>query len=144
MTLLTGYHYTTETNWKTIQKTGLLPRIVSDDKLKTLRELVPNWDGLGIWVWKDLLEPVAHAGSILFQVATKRDPHIALLRVHFDPSTRLCDDHDNTVLLRHHGSLQAWVYHTKEPAWMVVKPIPKEQITVLDVYDVVTLLQRRE
>lgn len=140
--LLLGYHYTSYSNWKYIQEIGLLPTPVSDEKLRVIRKYpLPAWNGTGVWVWPDRLGPNAHAGSILFQVATKATPRVVLLQLKYDVKDLLRDEEGAIVALHHDGSLGNWAYHDKELAFLVIVPIPANNIELVESYDVVKALQ---
>ncbi len=128
----TGYHYTSYANWLKIQKTGLTPTPMSQDKIDVIQDLAEyGWDGKAIWVWAGRLTDEEHAGSLLYQVAKRGTVDVVMLRVRYPLRDRLQPDPltGGTMLrLKHNGHMDRWVYHHETPSWLVVQPIPPHRI----------------
>jgi len=132
-----GYHYTSEENWKKIQKEGLLPRKI--DRPEWLY-LLGVTSVTGVWVWQNKLEGLSHAGTVIYQMATKATTRVVMLKVEYN-----VDDvfkiHDKEVNLKHKGEIQKLIYHYDEEAFVVKQIIPPENIELLQVFDLVDALK---
>lgn len=138
---LRGYHYTPERTWLKIMSEGLVPQPVVKQEIL---EKLPG--AKGTWVWQTPLSPVSHAGTVLFQAATKASPRIALLEVTYTMAdVALAADEDRSGFLsnKHRGALGAWVYHVDEPGYLLVRHVPIERIRLIAVYDIVEALAHR-
>lgn len=134
-----GYHYTSWTNWEKIKKEGLIPYPMTNHEVT---RVVGN--GLkGIWIWQERLDPLAHAGAILHQLAMKADPKVVRLSVRFDWWTDTLFEGPLMVSVGHDGTIEKFQYHWngKHKAVIVTKPIPPERIELAGIYNVVERLQ---
>ncbi len=142
----TGYHYTSRSNWERIRLTGLVPTLLSQDKIDALKPLVPeDWDGKAVWSWLERLTPVEHMGSLIYQLAKRRETQIVWLRLQYQFKDRLGprpdDQGSNRIQLRHNGKIDEYRYHCGTRSCLVVKVVPPRNIELLKVYDLVDLLR---
>src|SRR4051794_690899 len=129
------YHYTTYSNWLTIQSLGLHPYFI--DRAETKPFFPGGFNG--IWLWERDPTGLAHAGAILYQMATKNQTKIVKLRCRVEPqSLLLC--HGNRMRLLHEGTIGSLRYHEDAPAVVCVDIIPPKHIKLIGKYDVVKLL----
>lgn len=132
---MTGYHYTSLTNYWHILNEGLVPYNIKKDDLK-----IHFPDGInGIWLWKDNLHGDEQLGSILWQLMTKSDTRVVKLQVYYDESNLLKRE-EFPVEILHDGKLGSWSYHSKVPAIILTKPIETKFIFRMATYDLVNLL----
>lgn len=137
-----GYHYTTAKAFRKIRKEGLKPARPTEDKIQILAPLAaPDWNQKGIWVWRERLSPVEHAGSVLFAACTHGDPEVVVLRVQFDFADILRTSDGSEIGLRHVGKLGVWRYHRDTRAWLLTQPVPPEHIEMVTRFDIVTALR---
>jgi hypothetical protein len=134
---LTGWHYTTMTNWKKIQEDGgLTPYLIEKPELKQFFPLVPI---NGVWVWARPLTGLSHAGSVIFQ-AQKGDCEVVKLMVEY-PKDKILKVDGMYLKLMHVGTIGELKYHDgKEEAIICTEKIPLSQITLTETYDIVKLL----
>jgi hypothetical protein len=133
---MVGYHYTSLENYRQIQKHGLEPYKIRKPELEPY-----NWTGTvkGVWVWQQDLTDVSEAGTVIFQATSKNTTEVVKLRVEFDGSDRLRGG-ESALTALHKGSLgDDVVYHTHEPAWIVLKKIPSKNITLVKTFDLLKL-----
>lgn len=139
-----GYHYTSWSNWLKIRGTGLVPTLMSPDKIEAVEDLADElWDHKAIWVWVDKLTTIEHVGSLLYQLAKRGEPKLVTLQVRFPTSHRLQPREElggQTLQLRHKGSIDRWKYHHDTRSCLVVHPIPPSQIKLLRTVDLLKLL----
>jgi len=127
-----GWHYTSLANWGRIQREGLTPYKITKP---TLGHWYPDATVEGVWVWKEQQTGVAHAGSVLWQVATKGVSHVVLLKVVYDPKHIIGPGGDR-LLLHHSGTIGEFPYHDgTQDAYIVGAAIPPRHIKLVDVFD---------
>lgn len=134
---LRGYHYTPECTWLKIMSEGLIPQPVVKQEIL---EKLPG--AKGTWVWQAPLSPVSHAGTVLFQAATKASPRIALLEVTYTAADIAIAKEGELGFLhnKHRGAIGAWVYHVDEPGHLLLGHIPVGRIRLIAIYDIVEAL----
>jgi hypothetical protein len=138
--MLTGYHYTSLANWTGIQADRMIAPYPID-KPEFRQAGISNVKGM--WIWQRKQGGREHAGSLLWQLATKGDPCVVLLQVEFSESAVL-NPLASPIALTHTGSIGKWVYHEAgwlTEAWICTKPIPLENIQLLRVFNMVEMLQ---
>lgn len=129
-----GYHYTTKTNWEKIKKEGLKRYLINK---RELTEFYP--DGIkGIWCWKNKLTGDSHIGSILWQVANKKETTIVKLKIKYKNKDIL---NLYTYNLYHSGMIGDWVYHNNESACILNKDVHLNDIELVKEYDLKKLLK---
>ena len=131
-----GYHYTTYSNWRVIQREGLKPYLIKKP------ELEPHFPGgvNGIWIWQNNFSGLSHAGSIIYQVQ-KGDIEIVKLQLRYDEESILKSGVDTTVTIYHSGTIGNLEYHNGERGVIYMLPIPPKDIKLLNRYNIVRLLQ---
>src|SRR5947209_7252524 len=131
-----GYHYTSYGNWLSVRSLGLRPYRIDRPEL---RAFFP--DGVNaVWLWAADPQGPAHAGSVLYQVASKNDPRVVKLRCEFDEESVLTVS-GRGVSVTHDGRLGGWQYHADEASILVLDRIPAHKIRLVGDYDVVKRLQ---
>lgn len=136
-----GYHYTTYSNWLKIQKEGMQPYEVYNQKvLDTL-----NTDKLkAIWVWADKLSGLSHKGQILYSAILKQNLKIALLKITYSLKEEHLGPLGQPVRIKHTGLLNSrngdWTYHQEEVAILLKNSIKPENIELVKLYDLDELL----
>lgn len=139
-----GYHYTSYSNWNYIKSEGLLPY---DIRKKEFRLYIKDGKVNGIWIWRKKLEGIGHVGSILWQVASKEDPIVVLLKVVYSKDHRLKlrdigEKKEKLVELSHEGYFGKWEYHTgEEKAFIYTRIIPPEDIELVKIFNIMKLLK---
>lgn len=134
---LTGYHYTSLSNWLRIKELGLIPYLIQKPTLD------PYYPGgvMGIWIWVDKFKGLPHAGSILYQMTMKGETSAAWLEVKYD-YTNILRWNGRKIELSHDGNMEKLVYHTgAEKSVLVTTPIPPEDIKLLKIYDLLKALK---
>jgi len=126
------YHYTSFSNWKKIRKQGLVPYEIRHAELFIIFGEYP----LGVWLWKNKPRGVAHTGGVLYQLATKNETKIVLLRVSIDESGILLSPDGRNIKMTHDGHIDAFQYHKHERSVIYTDFIPPEDIELVDIYDV--------
>ena|SRR5689334_11912266 len=126
-----GYHYTDKRNWLGIKRYGLVPYFI--DK-PCVRE---KMDGpvRGIWIWTHPLTGIAHAGSIIYQLATKNTQCVALLRVKYSEYDEWHNTTNDIARVHHYGHIGKFRYHYNEEAVILTRPVSCDKIELLYVYD---------
>lgn len=143
---MTGYHYTSWKNWERIQREGLKPYPMRNPSLKGI---LPR-DLRVIWVfqqWKP--GEIAHYGQVLWSSMHRHTLHIALLAVDYEESDIYTDGPPGSFNVSHNGELstgygEPWVYHVREPAHLLIHPVPPERIRLLADYDLKALIDRMD
>ena len=132
---MTGYHYTSKSNWLKIQKEGLKKYRIDKAELK---KLFPK--GIeGIWVWAESPVNNSHIGCLMYQVGTKEETKIVKLKIKFDNENILRKDGRKAILF-HQGILGSWYYHSKDKAYILIKDVPLKNIKLIKEYDINKLL----
>lgn len=127
---MTGYHYTSYSNWLKIQNEGLIPYNIKKSELQYYFD-----DFEGIWVWPKQLKGLAHIGSVLWQISQKADTKIVQMKFSYSKKD-LLRYMTKEIKLSHSGFFGNWQYHTgKEKAVIVLHRIPPEKITLVGIYD---------
>lgn len=138
-----GYHYTSWTNWTTIQKIGLLPTRLSQDKLRALDDLVADdWDGKAVWIWAQRLSPKEHMGSCLYQLAKRAEPHVVCLKVKYRFEQLLAPRPElkaTRLGLRHNGKIDDFIYHEGTRSYLSRTPIPPNCCELVATYDLISM-----
>lgn len=136
---LTGFHYASLNNWRSIQESGLKPY----DIIKpALRSHIGTERVRGIWVWKNELIDLAHTGSVLYQMATKNTTQVVLLSVIYKEEDVLSVN-DGIVVLYHSGTIGNLEYHEgKDEAVIATKPISIKKISLLQQYDLLEIWKK--
>ena len=125
-----GYHYTSLKCWKNIQKTGLVPYIISKPYLQYYN---------GIWIWTLRFHGLEHIGSVLYQMAHKNTTKAVLLSVKYLESHVLTVE-EGIVVLHHSGHIENLEYHNGEQdAIIYLDTIHPEQITLIEEYDLLDI-----
>ena len=126
------YHYTSFSNWKKIKKEGLVPYEIKHDELFIVFGEYP----MGIWLWKNKPRGIAHTGGVIYQLATKNDTKIVLLRVTIDDWSVLRAPDGRTIKLTHEGHIQEFQYHKNEKSVICTDFVSPKDIELVDIYDV--------
>jgi hypothetical protein len=131
-----GYHYTSWSNWLKIRRDGLQPyHILPRDEIG---QYFPNgFDG--VWLWTREMEGKAHAGSVIYQVSTKNEFRVAVLKVYV-PDTNVLQYEGRLVLTYHDGTIGDTRYHDREEAFFSTDIIPPKYIELVGDYDLIDLL----
>lgn len=133
---VTGYHYTSLTCWKNIQRTGLVPYTIIKP---TFREHLGSEEAKGIWIWMDMQYGLAHRGCILYQMATKNTTQAVLLAVTYDDDNVLSTK-EGWLKIWHSGNIEKLEYHTGHDAAIIVTVVvPSEKIKLLHEYDLLKI-----
>ncbi len=132
------YHYTSFSNWKKIRKEGLVPQELHHVELDEL--YYPDSPPPGIWLWKNTLKGVAHTGSVIYQVVTKNDSKVVLLRVEVDKEDLLHFD-NRLVHLYHEGRIEKFIYHHRVRGFVCTRVIRPVDIEPVEIYDIIERLQ---
>ncbi len=125
------YHYTSIENWKKIKKQGLIKYPIKQIE-KNLK---------GIFLWKNRLKGKAHAGSIIWQMATKNSEEVVLLEVICDKKGFEVDkkyegyNKGDGISISHEGEIGNLRYHYKEKGIIYFKNIPIKDIKLLKIYE---------
>lgn len=122
---MTGYHYTSYSNWLRIQHEGIVPY-----PIKRL-ELAIHFDDLyGIWLWPDQLSQEDEMWFLMSRAATFPTLRLVKLQVRFESDALLTHpDYDN-VNISH--AVEIGNYHSAElPCIITTRTIPPEDITLL-------------
>ena len=133
----TGYHYTSLKNWKQIQKTGLHRYPIQNQP--EIFTYFPNGVN-GIWVWIHELKGLSHAGTVLYQASHKKSQKVVKLKIKYKNRDTL-KYNGGDVVLYHRGNLENMIYHSREPATIMMKDIPAKDIQLVKIYDIVKLLK---
>lgn len=130
-----GYHYTSFDNWQKIKTEGLSPYVFYKPETA---DIIPEGKFFGVWIWRRRFRGMSHVGSIMYQVSTKKTPKIVLLKVRYRKEDRMANPYgEGIVSISHTGTFGEFAFHTGvEKSYVIVKPIPPEQIKLLEVYDV--------
>jgi len=135
-----GYHYTSIENWAKIKREGLQPYTI--DRI-SLNSYLKNPPVQGIWTWLHKQTGLPHIGSILFQMGTKATMQVVLLTYKYDLNDLLYSDlpeyEGDLITLPHDGFIGNLKYHNRkkqETAVILLKPIPPENIDLLDTYNI--------
>lgn len=138
---MTGWHYTGLENWERIRVEGLRPYRITKP---TLARFYPGATVWGVWVWTEEQRGVAHAGSILWQVATKAERRVVLLKVKYNGSDILGPSPGDWLLLHHDGTIGEYPYHDgTQNAYIVGAAIPPEDVELVEVYDLAEAFKPR-
>lgn len=124
---MTGYHYTTYSNWLKIKKEGLIPYDVSHKDLKKLKLK-------GIWVFKEKCDRQTQIGSIIYQLSTKLEFNIVKLKVYYEEKD--CTDFE----FLHSGKLGALSYSADKNCDLITKKVSVKDIKLVKKFDLVKLL----
>lgn len=135
-----GIHYTSKTNYDRILKEGLVPYEMIRPEFKPY---FPKGRVMGVWIWAEPPGPLARAGNIIYQVASKGDPVVYELLVRYSEKDILRHE-GRRVVTYHEGKLESFLYHAEEPALIVTKIIPPKDIKVVGEYDIVKLLNNAQ
>jgi hypothetical protein len=126
------YHYTSFSNWEKIKKEGLVPYEIKNDELKNLFGGYP----FGVWLWTKRLTGIAHAGSIIYQMAMRNDYKIVLLKVKIDKDLILRASDGRGISLSHDGYIEELRYHVQEPSVIYTEHIDQKDIELVEIYDI--------
>lgn len=132
---MTGYHYTSYSNWQKIQKEGLKPSIYRKREFKDLGVKSIK----GVWLWMNKPKGNSHVGEILFRVARKQESKIVLLEVKYKKEFET--KNGESLTLYHHGAIGKWTYHENEEAKIAVETIAPRNIKLVKTYDLKRLLK---
>jgi len=130
-----AYHYTTYSRWLIIREEGLQPYLLNKPPML-------GGDARGIWLWPERLEGISHLGSVLWQVCMKAETRVVLLRCRYDPTTLA--GYPEHWDIRHSGSLDNLEFHNKVPCLAVIRPIPPEDIELVEDYNLMEMFGAKE
>lgn len=131
-----GYHYTSKELYQSIKKEGLTPYGVRREELAFVMP-----EGLrGIWVWEHELAGYSEAGTIIYQISSKKSPYIVKLLVEFDEKDRISRG-SLPLEIPHEGNIGDWEYHKDALAWIIGKAIPSDKIKLIKEYDLLDLIK---
>lgn len=137
-----GFHYTSLSNYKKIQKQGMKPYLIDKPELNChFKEKVR-----GIWIWCDEQVGVSEFGTLIFQLSTKCDLTIVKLEIDYDEEHLLVPENKmKDINITHYGAVGQWQYHQgEERAVISVKPIDKDKIKLLKTFDLLEILERNK
>jgi hypothetical protein len=129
-----GYHYTTSSCWLKIKNEGLIPHPLVKEDLLYLYGRYP----LGIWIWPERLYGVEHAGSLIYQMATKGEKRVVLLELIYNKADLLKPPdyrEGDTLEVWHDGSIGTLIYHAEVPGAILDRLIPPRRIRLIKEYD---------
>lgn len=137
-----GYHYTSYDNWLEIKKKGLIPYEIHK---REIRRYFPDKKIMRVWIWTKRFHGVPHAGSVLYQLAYRSNPHVVLLSVDITGLDILRYHWPyggwGDVNIFHDGHIENWTYHTgEEQSVLVTQRISPGRIHLLKDYDILKLL----
>lgn len=123
-----GYHYTTEKNWRRIQKYGLMPY-----------ENFPFIFGktetvVGIWLWQRKPRGKNHLGNIMRVISKHKEVRVVLLKCRYSKRD-VYRYLTRPVSFLHEGTIGDWVYHKRFPARICQQRILPKNIELVDYYD---------
>lgn len=145
-----GYHYTSKNLYGRIRNEGLFPYQIMfrEEGKHELVQMCEKYLGvpvvLGIWVWNEELENEAELGTILYQLAVKKDTQIVKLKLEFDESDVLVSKYVETgkiFKIIHDGIIGDWLYHRDCYAIIVTKTILPVNIKLIKEYDLMKILK---
>jgi len=126
------YHYTSLSNWEKIKKEGLVPYAIGHAELKAVFGEFP----FGVWLWTNKPKGIEHTGNVIYQMATKNDLKIVLLRVKVDKEYVLRAPDGRRISLTHSGFIENLQYHIDEPSIIYTEFIDPKNIKLVDIYDI--------
>lgn len=126
----TAYHYTTYSCWQAIQKEGIKPYPLGKPQL--------GYNAHGIWLWPVMLQGDAHLGSLIWQLHSKGETRVVLLRCGYDPDTVIGKPDDWRI--KHNGKIGTWEFHDEVPCLVVTETIPPERVELVAEYDLLRLV----
>lgn len=131
------YHYTSLEKYREIQKRGMIPYLIDKKELFDIGIPSPH----GIWVWAQRLSGLSHIGAVLYQASMKGCTRVVELEIQLDIQD-LFRHGGSIICLRHHGTIGNLVYHKKERAFIVLRPITPERIRLIDTYNINNIFNR--
>ena len=98
----------------------------------------------GIFLLREKPEGEEELGSLLYQLAGKKETTIVLLEVLCSWHDRLiaCDDYHYDIT--HTGSIGEWEYHTDIDMIILLKKVPLSNIKLLKVFNLLDCLKGEE
>lgn len=138
-----GYHYTSLSCWKKIQKVGLKPYLIRKPEF---RFHIGKEEVSGIWIWTQRFNGLSHIGSILYQITTKNTTQVVLLSVSYTTKNVLTDDNGGLIILHHTGHIGNLEYHTfpDDKAVVCLKAISPKKITLIKEYDLLDIWEGKK
>ena len=131
------YHYTSFSNWEKIKKEGLVPYEIKIQELKAIMGDYPRDSyPFGIWLWTRKLKGIEHAGSIIYQMATKNEHKAVLLSVNIVEDHTLKAPDGREISISHHGLIDNLVYHVDAPSVIYTEYIAPKDIALVNIYDI--------
>lgn len=135
---MTGYHYTTYSNWQKIKIEGLKPYPITDAEVISQTKKIP----IAIWFFKNNPTGLNHVGNVILKAIKKREMHIVKLKCVFNKEDVYKTPKGQSVEISHDGSLDdKFYFHRDEPAILVVKKIPISNIRLMGVWDILEKLR---
>jgi hypothetical protein len=142
-----GFHYTTATAWQAIQKEGITPYPLARGALerKQFLEMIGG-DIEGVYLWVQPFTGATHTASVIHASLGHRVWNITLLRVSYAIRDIIplpaVPTHTGTFSSVDPGEGEPWIVHRDQPAVLLSRAVPPENIRLVGDYDLVALLAR--
>lgn len=135
-----GWHYTSYRNWMSIQKQGFQAYPISKPGLD---KYFPDTNIRGVWAWGRRPSGKSELGNLLFQTSIRQSYHIVLLEFDYDPKD-LLHFKGSLVEMVHDGFIGSWLYHEDEPAYVVLKNIPPQNVRLVKHFNLMDIVSKED
>ncbi len=145
---MNGFHFTTFEFWQVIQDEGLKPSLSLKDHpgLESIQQYMK--DG-GIWVYEHYLTGHELLGMLIYVAVNHGSDRIVRLAVEYEEwqsaSWLAVQDQQAIAAFLHHDFHGAGHYgHMNEPFDIVVSPVETDKISLLDAWNLMDIVGKRE
>jgi len=129
-----GYHLTSWSNWKNIQKEGKI-------KAYLIPPLYEYGDALGVWVWKRRPKGKRLLSIVIRQMETKGESRIVCLAISYRfPDVKRIDGRNLKVT--HDCTIGRWIGHKKMRSIILNSDVPIERIRLVKSFDLVKMITK--